>query len=135
MLCSAWASLVIQMVKNLPAMQDAWVQSLGWKDLLENYPLCILACETIYHRLGLKPMCWDLNPAKKTHSTWLQDLMKLRFLMSHHRKNSVRNKMIGKKWIYSDTESSTLHRQSVGHRRGRMWLPNMSWLVFINWVI
>ena len=55
MLCSAWASLVVQMVKNLPAMQDAWVQSLGWKDLLENYPLCILACETIYHRLGLKP--------------------------------------------------------------------------------
>ena len=36
MLCSAWASLVVQMVKNLPAMQDAWVQSLGWKDLLEK---------------------------------------------------------------------------------------------------
>ena len=70
MLCSAWASLVVQMVKNLPAMQDAWVQSLGWKDLLENYPLCILACETIYHRLGLKPMCWDLNPAKTLLGTW-----------------------------------------------------------------
>ena len=28
-----------------------------------------------------------------------QDLMKLRVLMSHHRKNSVREKMIGKKWI------------------------------------
>ena len=56
--------LVAQMVKNLPAMQDTWLQSLGRKDLLENYPLSILACETIYHRLGLKPMCWDLNPAK-----------------------------------------------------------------------
>ena len=55
--------------------------------------------------------------------------------MSHHKKNSVRNKVIGKKWIYSDTESSTLHRQSVGHRRGRMWPPNVLWLVFINWVI
>ena len=26
------ASLVTQMVKNLPAMQETWVQSLGWKD-------------------------------------------------------------------------------------------------------
>ena len=27
-----WASLVAQMVKNLPAMQETWVQSLGWED-------------------------------------------------------------------------------------------------------
>ena len=26
-----WASLVAQLVKNLPAMQDTRVQSLGWK--------------------------------------------------------------------------------------------------------
>ena len=26
--------------------------------------------------------------------------MKLRFLMPHHRKNSVRDKVIGKKWIF-----------------------------------
>ena len=25
-----------QMVKNLPAMQETWVQSLGWKDTLEK---------------------------------------------------------------------------------------------------
>ena len=25
-----------QMVKNLPAMQEAWVQSLGWEDPLEK---------------------------------------------------------------------------------------------------
>ena len=37
--------------------------------------------------------------------------MKLRFLMSHCRKNSLRDKVIGKKWVYSDTERSTLHRQ------------------------
>ena len=29
------ASLVAQMVKNLPAMQETWVQSLGQEDLLE----------------------------------------------------------------------------------------------------
>ena len=31
-----WVSLVAQMVKNLPAMQETWVQSLGWKDPLEK---------------------------------------------------------------------------------------------------
>ena len=31
-----WASLVAQMVKNLPAMQETWVQSLGQKDPLEK---------------------------------------------------------------------------------------------------
>ena len=32
----SWASLVAQLVKNLPAMQETWVQSLGWKDPLEK---------------------------------------------------------------------------------------------------
>ena len=27
-----WASLVAQLVKNLPAMQETWVRSLGWED-------------------------------------------------------------------------------------------------------
>ena len=31
-----WASLVAQMVKNLPAVQETWVQFLGWEDLLEK---------------------------------------------------------------------------------------------------
>ena len=31
-----WASLVAQTVKNLPAMQETWVQSLGWEDPLEE---------------------------------------------------------------------------------------------------
>ena len=31
-----WASLVVQMVKNPPAMQEAWVQFLGWEDPLEE---------------------------------------------------------------------------------------------------
>ena len=30
------ASLVVQMVKNLPAMRETWVQSLGWEDPLEE---------------------------------------------------------------------------------------------------
>ena len=31
-----WASLVAQMVKNPTAMQETWVRSLGWEDLLEE---------------------------------------------------------------------------------------------------
>ena len=31
-----WASLVIQLVKNLPAMPETWVQSLGWEEALKG---------------------------------------------------------------------------------------------------
>ena len=30
----SWASLVAQTVKNLPAMWETWVRSLGWEDAL-----------------------------------------------------------------------------------------------------
>ena len=33
---TVWASLVGQMVKNPPAMQETWVRSLGWEDALEE---------------------------------------------------------------------------------------------------
>ena len=32
----SWASLVAQLVKNLPATWETWVQSLGWEDPLEK---------------------------------------------------------------------------------------------------
>ena len=32
----SWVSLVAQTVKNLPAMQETWVQSLGWDNFLEE---------------------------------------------------------------------------------------------------
>ena len=31
-----WTSLVAQAVKHLPTMQETWIQSLGWEDLLEK---------------------------------------------------------------------------------------------------
>ena len=33
---STWASLMAQLVKNPPAMQETWVQSLSWEDPLEE---------------------------------------------------------------------------------------------------
>ena len=112
-----------------------------------NYPMWnhLPQIGTWTHVLGLEPgqnpvqdsnLCdQDLNPAK-SHGTWFQDMMKFRFLISARRKNSVRDKVIGKKWVCSDSERNTLHRQNVGHRRGRVWGPwNVVWLAFMGWVI
>ena len=69
---------------------------------------------------------WDANIAK-THglpteiTDLVQDLMKLRSLMSHHRKNSVRHKVIGMKWICS--ERNTFHRQDCGPLQRGVWWP------------
>ena len=100
-------------------------------------------------------MCWDLNSAKSLLGTvtnvvgtqtqsklmvfqlrsqiWFQDLMKLRFLMSHRGKNSVRDKVIGKKWIYSERNTLHIQRQSMGHCRWQRQPRNM-WLAFMGWV-
>ena len=32
----SWSSLIAQLVKNLPAMQETWVWFLGWEDPLEK---------------------------------------------------------------------------------------------------
>ena len=32
----SWASLVVQLIKNLSTMQETWVQFLGWEDPLEE---------------------------------------------------------------------------------------------------
>ena len=36
MVLISWASLVVQMIKNLPARRETWVPSLGWEDPLEE---------------------------------------------------------------------------------------------------
>ena len=50
----SWASLVAQIVKNLPAMQGTWVRSLGWADLLEegmatHSSILATSCEELTH--------------------------------------------------------------------------------------
>ena len=65
--------------------------------------------------------------------TLSQELMKLRFLIFHCRKNSVRDKVTGKKWIY--LERNTHHRQCMGHLRRWEWPQNMVQLAFMSWVI
>ena len=46
-----WMPLLAQMVKNLPAMRETQVRSLGWEDLLEKEMLThssILAWEILW---------------------------------------------------------------------------------------
>ena len=52
-----WASLVAQMVKNLPAKRETWVRSLGQEDPLEKgiaTHSSVLAIE--FHRQRLQSM-------------------------------------------------------------------------------
>ena len=71
---------------------------------------------------------WDSKLAKTLHGTpthvfwfffflesltWYLNLLRLKFLMSHHRKNSVRDKVIGNKWIYLERNTA----QRVGPLR------------------
>ena len=53
-----WASLVAQTVKSLLAMQETWVRSLSWKDLLEKG---ITALSSI---LALSSIPWTEEPGR-----------------------------------------------------------------------
>ena len=47
----SWASVVAQLVKNLPAMRETWVRSLVWEDPLEKgkaTPSSILAWRILW---------------------------------------------------------------------------------------
>ena len=63
-LSSIWASLVAQMVKNLPAIQETSVQPLGWEDSLENGMAThssILACRILWTDHGVAKSQTKLN--------------------------------------------------------------------------
>ena len=51
--CGIWASLVAQMIRNLPAMRETWVQSLALEHPLEKrtgYPLQYSGLENSMNR-------------------------------------------------------------------------------------
>ena len=52
----SWASIVAQLVKNLPAMWETWIRSLGWEDPLEGkgYPLQYSGLENCMESWGHK---------------------------------------------------------------------------------
>ena len=45
-LCLSRASMVAQMVKNLPTIQESWIWSLGWEEGMATHS-SILACRIL----------------------------------------------------------------------------------------
>ena len=57
-----WASLITQLVKNLPAMQETPVQFLGWEDPLEKgigYPLLHSLASLVAQLIKNPPTMWE----------------------------------------------------------------------------
>ena len=52
-----WASLEAQMVKNLPAMQETWVRSLGWEESLEKG--MATSCSILAWRIQMDRGAWQ----------------------------------------------------------------------------
>ena len=52
----SWASLVAQMVKNLPAMRETWVRSLGCEDPLEE-GVATTPCSILAWRIPTDRVC------------------------------------------------------------------------------
>ena len=80
-----WASLVAQLGKNLPSLQETWVQSLGWEDSPEEgrgYPLqyswASLMAQLVKNlpamqKTWVQSLGWEgpLEKGKATHSSIL----------------------------------------------------------------
>ena len=60
---NTWASWVAQLVKNLPAVRDIWVQSLGWEDPLEEGMVTNSSC--LENPYGQRSLACD-NPLGRT---------------------------------------------------------------------
>ena len=68
----SWTFLIAQMVKNLPAMQETWVQVPGWEDTLEESMAThssLLAWRIPMHR-GAR---WAIVHGVAKSQKWLSD--------------------------------------------------------------
>ena len=89
--------MVAQMVKHLPAMQETWVQSLGWKDPLEK--------EMTTHSSTLAwKMPWMGEPCK-LQSMELQSRTRLSDLAAAAMVSSKSCKQVGKSPVKMGSES------------------------------
>ena len=63
---SRWASLVAQLVKNLPAMRETWVWSLSWEDPLEKR-------KATYSNILAWRIPWTIQSMGLQSWTWLSN--------------------------------------------------------------
>ena len=102
----SWASLVTQLVKNLPSVWETWVQSLGWEDPLEKGM-------TTHSRILAWRIPWTEEPGS-LQSMGLQRVGQewSTFTFSH---SIDRIQFISKG--KNNPGRNTLHRKSMGHLR------------------
>ena len=112
------------------SLKDMWVSYISrawlWFSPDSKFQVLFMSSppqpETVPFRLGREPKWPGLESNQNStvfelrSHTWPQNLTKPGFLMSHHRKNSGRNKVIGERWIY--LERNTLHRQTGPSEKG-----------------
>ena len=68
----SWASLVVQMIKNLPAVRETWVRSMGWEDPLEEG--MVTHSSILAWRIPMDRGAWQAAVHGVTKSqTWLSD--------------------------------------------------------------
>ena len=117
-----WASLVALLVKNLPAMWETWVQSLGWEDPLEK---------------GLTPKnwyFWTVVLEKTLESPWAARRSNQSILKEISPEYSLEGLMLklklqsfGHLMQRTDSLEKTLMLGKIEGRRRRGW-PRMRWL-------
>ena len=107
----SWASRVAQLVKNLPAVQETWVWSLGWEDALEK--ITATHSSILTHRIP-----WTLHGVAKSR-TRLSDFHSLA------RSSEVRS---------SSRQVSFTDKTTLPHtpRRWRVAGAPLSWSVLLD---
>ena len=106
----SWISLVAQLVKNLPAMLETWVRSLGWEDSQEKGTgthSSILAC--IVHGVTKS-------------RTWLSDFHFHKDFLALRHKNQ-RYKLLGGMWQKFRWSHIFLHSKFLGRKNKSQYLP------------
>ena len=64
----SWASLMAQMVKNLPAMWKTWVWSLGWEDPLEEG--LVTHSSILAWRIPMDRGAWQSMGSQRVRHDW-----------------------------------------------------------------
>ena len=66
----SWASLVAQLIKNLPAMWETWVPSMGWEDPLEKRKATMsIFWPGEFHELHIPWGCKELDKTEQLSLT------------------------------------------------------------------
>ena len=99
----SWTSLVAQLVKNLLAMQETWVRSLGWEDPLEKG-------KATHSSILAWRIPWTVHGVAKSW-TWLSNWTELNWIQTRWRQwkrpNAVYSRS-GSEWSCSVVSDSFL---------------------------